>query len=127
MKHTGGNPFFIQTVDKVHKKLKSQFLKSLVDQGLIFFDFEAMRWEWDYEKIRKIEVSEDIVEFLVQNTFQGTVQQNTQEILKLAACIGNREFNTFILSRLVGITPEEVSPTYQLNLTLRLPECYGQR
>jgi predicted ATPase len=86
-----------------------------------------MHWEWDDEKISKIEVSEDIVEFLVQNTLQDAIHQDTQEVLKLAACIGNREFNTFILSRVVGISPEEVSALYQHNLTFRLAECCGQR
>jgi predicted ATPase len=83
----------------------------LVDHGQIYFDFETMLWEWDDEKIRKIEVSEDIVEFLVENTLQDSIQEDTKEVLKLAACIGSKEFNTFTLSRIIGITPEEVGPS----------------
>lgn len=81
-----------------------------MDHGQIYFDFETMLWEWDDEKIRKIEVSEDIVEFLVENTLQDSIQEETKEVLKLAACIGSKQFNTFILSRIIGITPEEVGP-----------------
>ena len=79
-----------------------------MDHGQFYFDFETMLWEWDDEKIRQIEVSEDIVEFLVENTLQDSIQEETKEVLKLAACVGSKEFNTFILSRIIGITPEEV-------------------
>lgn len=79
-----------------------------MDKGLIFYDFEATSWNWDEEGIARLEVSEDIMEFLVQNSLQGTLQENTIEILKLAACLGNREFNTLILSAAVGLPAEEV-------------------
>lgn len=71
-----------------------------------------MLWEWDDDKIRKIEVSEDIVEFLVENTLQDVIQEETKEVLTLAACIGSRGLNTFILSHITGVTPEEVGPPF---------------
>ena len=79
-----------------------------MDHGLIFFDFEATAWDWDEERITKLEVSKDITEYLVQNTLQSTIQKETVEVLKLAACLGNREFNTFILSSVVGLSAIEV-------------------
>jgi predicted ATPase len=86
-------------------------LRTSVDHGLIFFDFEQAMWNWDEERISKLEVSEDIVEYLIQNTLQDIINQDTVEVLQLAACLGNREFNTFILSNGMGLPPEEVRPT----------------
>jgi predicted ATPase len=86
----------------------TQFLRTLVEQGLIFFDFEATSWDWDAEKINQLEVSEDIVEFLVHNTLQDDMHKDTLEVLRFAACLGTPDFNSFILSRAVGIPPEEV-------------------
>jgi predicted ATPase len=86
-----------------------QFLTTSVDHGLIFFDFDEARWDWDEEKISKLEVSDDIVEYLVQNTLQGSLHPATVEILKFAACLGTREFNTFILSNILELPADEVS------------------
>jgi predicted ATPase len=66
-----------------------------------------MTWDWNEEGIGHLEVSEDIVEFLVQNTLQGAIHKDTIEILKFAACLGNREFNTSILSNVFDVTPQE--------------------
>jgi len=53
-------------------------------------------------------VSEDIVEFLVQNTLQVGLQNDTVETLKLASCLPNKEFNSTILSIMIGVPAEEV-------------------
>jgi predicted ATPase len=83
-------------------------LRTSVDHGLIFFDFEQTMWNWDEERISKLEVSEDIVEYLIQNTLQEIINEDTTEVLQLAACLGSREFNTFILSNVTGLKAEEV-------------------
>jgi predicted ATPase len=91
-----------------------------VDHGLIYFDFEQRIWNWDEERISKLEVSEDIVEYLIQHTLQDTINLDTVEILQLAACLGNREFNTYILSNVTGLPAEEVrSLCYLFDLRLR--------
>ncbi|HAX79066.1 MAG TPA: serine/threonine protein kinase [Cyanobacteria bacterium UBA11372] len=74
---TKGNPFF-----------SNQFLKSLHDSGLIFFDFSMGYWQCDIAKVRALAVSDDVVEFMA--TQLQKLPQNTQEVLKLAACIGNQ-------------------------------------
>lgn len=81
----------------------------MVDHSLIFFDFNAMAWDWNEEGISDLEVSEDIVEFLVQNTLQGAVHKDTIEVLKFAACLGNREFNSFVLSNVFDVSTQEVT------------------
>jgi len=83
----------------------------LVDHNLIFYDFDSMAWEWKEEEIANLEVSEDIVEFLVQNTLQDAIHKDTIEVLKFAACLGNREFNSFILSNLFDVSVQEVAPS----------------
>ena len=79
-----------------------------MDHGLIFFNFETISWDWDEEGIAKLELSKDIIEYLVQNTLQSTIQKETVEVLKPAACLGNREFNTLTLSSVVGLSTVEV-------------------
>lgn len=63
----------------------------------------------DEERITKLEVSEDIVEYVVQNTLEDSIHDDTVEVLKLAACLGNREFNTYILSNVAGLPSEEIT------------------
>jgi len=86
-------------------------MKTLVDHNLIFYDFDSMAWEWKEEEIANLEVSEDIVEFLVQNTLQDSIHKDTIEVLKFAACLGNREFNSFILSNVFDVSAQEVAPS----------------
>jgi predicted ATPase len=69
-----------------------------------------MAWDWNEEGISNLEVSDDIVEFLVQNTLQDAIHRDTIEVLKYAACLGNREFNSFILSNIFDVSVQEVAP-----------------
>jgi predicted ATPase len=87
-----------------------------VNHGLIFFDFEGTTWDWHEDRIMKLEPSEDIVRYFVRNTLQDDTDKNIAEILKLAACLSNREFNTLILSNLIGYPPEEANPLWLLEL-----------
>ena len=73
---TKGNPFFA-----------TQFLKSLHQDGLISFDFSGGYWHCDIARLRALAVSDDIVEFMA--TQLQKLPDNTQNVLKLAACIGN--------------------------------------
>ncbi|MBW4562064.1 MAG: AAA family ATPase [Mojavia pulchra JT2-VF2] len=73
---TKGNPFFA-----------TQFLKSLHEDGLIAFDFEVRHWQCDLAKVKALALTDDVVEFMGLQLQK--LPQNTQEVLKLAACIGN--------------------------------------
>ena len=57
----------------------------------------------------------------MQNTLPSTIQEETLEVLKLAACLGNREFNTSILSSVVGLPAEEVN-CYLTSLTSKITQ-----
>ncbi|MBD2490125.1 ATP-binding sensor histidine kinase [Aulosira sp. FACHB-615] len=73
---TQGNPFFA-----------TQFLKGLYDEGLIKLNFEAGYWQYDLATIKTITFTDDVVEFMAIQIEK--LPQNTQNILQLAACIGN--------------------------------------
>ncbi|MEH1791061.1 MAG: AAA family ATPase [Nostoc sp.] len=72
-----GNPFFT-----------TQFLKALYEDGLITFDWEAGFWQCDVSQVRSLALTDDVVEFMAQQLQK--LPDITQDILKLAACIGNQ-------------------------------------
>ncbi len=74
---TQGNPFF-----------SSQFLKSLHEEEFIKFDFNAGYWQCNISKVREAALTDDVVEFMALRLRK--LPEITQNILKLAACIGNQ-------------------------------------
>ena len=73
---TLGNAFFT-----------TEFLKALYGEELLVFDFKALNWQWDLEKIRAKEMTNNVVDLMVAGIRKFPPQ--TQQVLKLAACIGN--------------------------------------
>ncbi|WP_242051545.1 ATP-binding sensor histidine kinase [Nostoc sp. FACHB-280] len=73
---TQGNPFFI-----------TQFLKALHEAGKITFNRQQGYWECDISHINTLSLTDDVVEFMA--TRLQKLPRETQEVLKLAACIGN--------------------------------------
>ncbi len=92
---TGGNPFFI-----------NEFLKSLHIENLIYFDQAIGQWQWDIEHIQKHDMTTNVVELLA--TRVQRMPQQTQEIVKLAACIGNT-FNLETLSVVSETSPRQTA------------------
>lgn len=74
---TGGNSFFI-----------NELLKQLVREGSIFFDYNLNKWNWDYDKIVKSKVSDNVIELLVQRV--ESLPDDAKKMLQLSACIGNK-------------------------------------
>ncbi|MEH2028106.1 MAG: AAA family ATPase [Nostoc sp.] len=72
---TQGNPFFA-----------TQFLKALYQDQLITFDRNAGYWKCDIVQVRDAALTDDVVEFMALQLQK--LPESTQEILKLAACIG---------------------------------------
>ncbi|WP_375501875.1 AAA family ATPase [uncultured Nostoc sp.] len=73
---TKGNPFFI-----------TQFLKALYEDKQIKFNHQQGYWECDFAQVNALSVTDDVVEFMA--TQLQKLPQQTQNVLKLAACIGN--------------------------------------
>ncbi len=74
---TAGNPFFA-----------NEFLRSLYVEGLLVFDAHSGQWQWDLGRIRATGLTDNAVELIA-----GRIQKlkpETQQLLKLAACIGNQ-------------------------------------
>ena len=72
-----GNPFF-----------STQFLQSLHRQKCIDFNIEVGYWQCDLAKVKQLALTDDVVELMVSRL--QSLPKNTQSVLKLAACVGNR-------------------------------------
>ncbi|HAK61600.1 MAG TPA: hypothetical protein DCO77_14695, partial [Nitrospiraceae bacterium] len=73
---TNGNPFFV-----------NQILKALYEEKMLVYE-PAHGWKWNIEEIRSLRVTDNVVDLLVGKI--GKLPPETQQILKLASCIGNR-------------------------------------
>ncbi len=74
---TSGNPFFM-----------NEFLKSLYTEALLEFDAQERGWQWDIAQIQARNITDNVVE-LMTNKLQK-LEEDTQQVLTLAACIGNQ-------------------------------------
>ncbi|MEB3340929.1 AAA family ATPase [Okeania sp.] len=74
---TKGNPFFT-----------TQFLLGLYEDKLIRFNFEVGYWECDVSEVRQRALTDDVVYFMAWRLQK--LPSETQEVVKLAACIGNQ-------------------------------------
>ncbi len=72
---TKGNPFFA-----------TQFIKALHEEKLISFNWEIQHWGCDITQVKALAITDDVVEFMALQLQK--LPPETQEILKLAACIG---------------------------------------
>ncbi|AFY56347.1 putative ATPase [Rivularia sp. PCC 7116] len=111
---TKGNPFF-----------STQFLKSLYEDDLIQFDFDSGSWQCNISQIRTLALTSDVVEFMALQLQK--LPEETQNILKLAACIGNQ----FDLATLAIVSEQSEAETaknlwkaLQENLILPQSEVY---
>ncbi|MEH2468189.1 hybrid sensor histidine kinase/response regulator [Nostoc sp.] len=87
LKKTDGNPFFV-----------NEFLKTLYQENLLNFDRQHGVWQWNLAQIEAQGFTDNIVSLMI-----GRIQKlppPTQQVLKLASCIGNR-FDLEILA-LIG-------------------------
>jgi predicted ATPase/signal transduction histidine kinase/tRNA A-37 threonylcarbamoyl transferase component Bud32 len=89
---TNGNPFFI-----------NEFLKSLYTEELLKFDFHRRVWQWDIAQIQSREITDNVVELMTNKLRK--LGEETQRVLKLAACIGN-QFNIQTLAIIYEKSPQ---------------------
>lgn len=91
---TGGNPFFV-----------SQMLKELHVRGVFRLDPGSGGWLWDMAGIRAMQLSDNVVDLMAGRI--GRLDLRTRQVLRLAACIGNR----FELSMLAAVREQSVEDT----------------
>ncbi|MEM7354687.1 MAG: AAA family ATPase, partial [Acidobacteriota bacterium] len=84
---TGGNPFFL-----------AQFLRSLYEESLLDLDRASGEWAWDVEEIEQKDKTANVIDLMVKNLRRLT--EATQEVLRIAACVGNR-FSLHLLSEIL--------------------------
>ena len=77
LEKTGGNPFFVQ-----------RFLQSLANGGHLHFVEPMGAWQWDTEAIRSLDITDNVVEFLVRQLLE--LPEEARALLQVAACLGNR-------------------------------------
>ena len=111
---TKGNPFFA-----------TQFLKSLHHDRLISFNFEQGYWQCDIAQIRGLALTDDVVEFMALQLQK--LPNETQDVLKLAACIGH-QFDLDTLAIIHDKSPIETATSLwkslQEGLVLPTTEIY---
>jgi len=110
---TKGNPFF-----------STQFLKALYEDGQIIFDWDVGHWQCDIAQARLTHAS-DVVEFMAAQLQK--LPAPTQEVLKLAACIG-AQFDLDTLAIVNEELPEQTASALwralQEELILPITEGY---
>ena len=112
---TGGNPFFV-----------NEFLKSLYTEKLLNFDLQRGGWQWDLAQIQARDFTDNVVELMALKIQK--LRANTQQVLQLAACIGNQ----FDLSTLAIVyeksqkeTADQLREAVAEGLVLSLGEEYN--
>ncbi|WP_041237736.1 AAA family ATPase [Gloeothece citriformis] len=94
-----GNPFYI-----------NQFIKKIYKNQLIYFDQTTDQWSWNLEKIQNFNLSDQSLSELMAISL-STLPSQTQNLLKFAACIGNK----LQLTELAIITEKtEIEVAHQL-------------
>ncbi|MBD2040691.1 hybrid sensor histidine kinase/response regulator [Microcoleus sp. FACHB-672] len=112
---TQGNPFFL-----------TQLLKALAQEDLLIYDVYSGIWQWNLEQIQAIGITDyNVVELIAKNIRK--LPEDTQKVLKLAACIGNT-FNLEVLSVVNEAsslaTAAQLWPALQAGLILPLSNEY---
>jgi PAS domain S-box-containing protein len=73
---TAGNPFF-----------SIQFLTSLAEEGLVWFERDSAAWNWNLDLIRAKGYSDNVVDLMVGKLRR--LSKSTQAALQQLACLGN--------------------------------------
>ncbi len=112
---TGGNPFYL-----------TQLIQILYQDKLLKFDLNLAIWQWSIEKIQSIGITDKTIVELIVSRIEK-LSKMTQELLKLAACIGDR-FTLDILSIVSEKSPADTAidlySALQAGLILPLNEAY---
>ncbi|NHC37347.1 PAS domain S-box protein [Scytonema millei] len=95
LRKTEGNPFF-----------SCEFLRMLYSENLLTFDADRLCWQWDIAQIETQDITDNVVELLLLQL--KNLPQETQQILRLAACIG-AEFDLDTLALVCEKSPPAIS------------------
>ncbi|RUS93814.1 AAA family ATPase [Trichormus variabilis] len=123
-KKTAGNSFFI-----------TQLLRTLYKEKLLVFNVpqapinqgEHSRgfWQWDIQQIQQVGITDNVVDLMVRKI--ENLDYNTQNVLKLAACIGNKftlEVLSIVNKKSQTLTSQELQPALKEGLIIPLSNDY---
>jgi len=88
---TEGNPFFVK-----------EFIKTIYSKNLLRFDTV---WQWDIEKIKKANITDNVVSLMVEKLSSFSAKCRT--LIDLASCIGV-EFSIRLLSEITQSSEQEI-------------------
>lgn len=111
---TNGNPFF--TI---------QFLNTLYQEHLLFFDDGGRTWKWDLAQVEAQGYADNIVDLLLAKLLR--LPPAVREILKLAACLGNKgKFRTLsiLCQQDEAALIENIQPAIEQGLILNQSGIY---
>ena len=111
---TGGNPFFV-----------IQFITELYQEKLLRYNHDSFKWEWSVPAIKSKGYTDNVVDLMAGKLKR--IDQSTQDILKLAACVGSK-FDSKTLSIIAtksehDLTAELKQATHE-GLIIHLHDCY---
>ncbi|MGR3278056.1 PAS domain S-box protein [Acaryochloris marina NIES-2412] len=105
---TRGNPFFM-----------TQFLQGLQSDGHLTFNYDLGYWQCDLAQVQQLALTDDVVAFMEERLQKLPIP--TQNVLKLAACIGNL-FDLATLSLVCDRKPQTIAsdlwPALQAGLVI---------
>jgi predicted ATPase/signal transduction histidine kinase len=111
---TEGNPFFV-----------NQFLSSLHARGLVSFDADLGKWQWDLSRIKSERITDNVAQLMADKI--GELPPAAQRALELAACIGS----SFDLPTLAGASgrsrhemADDLWPAAQVGLVVPIGDAY---
>src|SRR5262245_11087030 len=89
---TAGNAFFA-----------IQFISTLVEEGLVTFDYGEARWSWDLDRVRVRGSTDNVADLMVGKL--NRLPTETQQALQLLACVGASA--DFALLEMIDQRPSE--------------------
>ncbi|MEH1843171.1 MAG: AAA family ATPase [Nostoc sp.] len=111
---TQGNPFFL-----------TQLLHFLYKENILSFDYDKNCWHWDIEEIKRVGITDNVVELTINKITR--LNEKTQKVLQLAACIGNQfslEVISVVNNKSQVTTARELQPALEEGLILSLSNDY---
>ena len=123
-KKTGGNSFFLtQLLETLYKEMLLVFNNSQICSTKE--ESKGGVWQWDIEQIQRVGITDNVIELMSRKIEK--LDEATQNVLKLAACIGN-QFNLEILSvvnrKSQTVTSQELQQALKEGLIFPLSNDY---